>query len=123
MIRLNQTDEELPPVVLNDKQYDVLKWVVGIVIPAVGTLYFGVAKIWNLPAGEQVLGTLLVIQTFLGVILGISTKVYKSSDARFDGDINIVHQADGEKRAAIVFNEHPKELAHKKEAIFKVNAP
>ena len=54
---------------MSNKVYDVLKWIAMYVIPAVGTLYFALAGIWNFPYGEEVLGTLSAIDTFLGVIL------------------------------------------------------
>lgn len=61
----------------NDKIYDTLKWLCQIVIPAVATLYFSLSGIWGFPYGEQVVGTLTAVDTFLGVCLGISTFQYK----------------------------------------------
>jgi hypothetical protein len=61
----------------NDKVYDTLKWLCQIVIPAVATLYFSLSGIWGFPYGEQVVGTLTAVDTFLGVCLGISTFQYK----------------------------------------------
>lgn len=62
---------------LDDKTYDILKWVAQYALPAVGTLYFALSGIWNLPYGEQVVGTVTAVDTFLGVLLGISTAQYK----------------------------------------------
>ena len=62
---------------MSNKVYDVLKWIAQIVLPALATLYFAVAGIWGLPYGEQVVGTITAIDTFLGVILGISSSQYK----------------------------------------------
>lgn len=59
-----------------NKTYNVLKYITQIVIPAVATLYFALANIWNLPYGEQIVGTLTAIDAFLGVLLGISTSKY-----------------------------------------------
>lgn len=59
--------------ILTNKTYDVLKWVALILLPAMGALYFGLAGIWNFPYGEQIVGTITLIDTFLGAILGIST--------------------------------------------------
>ena len=56
--------------------YDFLKWVAQFLLPAAGTLYFALANIWNLPYGEQVVGTITAIDAFLGVILGISSNAY-----------------------------------------------
>ena len=66
-----------------DKIYDVLKWITIIVLPACGTLYFALSGIWGFPYGEQIVGTITAIVTFLGAVLGISTVNYnkqKESD-------------------------------------------
>ena len=68
--------------ILTNKTYDVLKWVALILLPAMGALYFGLAGIWNFPYGEQVVGTITVIDTFLGAILGISTESVQFSIIR-----------------------------------------
>ena len=61
---------------MSNKMYDRLKWIAQFFLPAVGTLYFAIAGIWGLPYGEQIVGTITAIDTFLGVILGISTYQY-----------------------------------------------
>lgn len=62
---------------MSNKTYDVLKYTAQIVLPAVATLYFAVSSIWGLPYGEQVVGTITAVDTFLGAILGISSANYK----------------------------------------------
>lgn len=62
---------------LSDKTYDTLKWIAMYLLPAAGTLYFALAGIWGLPYGEQIVGTITAVDTFLGVLLGISTVHYK----------------------------------------------
>ena len=61
---------------ISNKVYDVLKWIALIVLPAIGTLYFALSGIWGLPYGEEVVGTIVAIETFLGASLGISTTRY-----------------------------------------------
>ena len=61
---------------LSNSNYDWLKWVAQIFLPAFGTLYFALAQIWGLPYAEQVVGTITAIDAFLGAILGISTHFY-----------------------------------------------
>lgn len=67
---------------MSNKLYNVLKWIAMLFLPAFGTLYFALAGIWGLPYGEQIVGTITAIDTFLGVILGISTAQYNK---RVDG--------------------------------------
>lgn len=61
---------------MSNKSYDFWKKVAQIYLPALGTLYFALAGIWNLPLAEQVVGTITAVDTFLGIILGISTAEY-----------------------------------------------
>lgn len=65
---------------MSNKTYDVLKWIAMYFLPATGTLYFALAGIWNLPYGEQVVGTITAVDTFLGVLLGISTMQYNKTN-------------------------------------------
>ncbi len=64
---------------LSDKLYNVLKWIALIALPAIGTFYFAIAGIWGLPYGEQIVGTIVAIETLLGTILGISTMQYNKN--------------------------------------------
>lgn len=65
---------------MSNKVYDVLKWIAMYLLPAAGTLYFALAGIWGLPYGEQIVGTITAIDTFIGVLLGISTVQYKKAE-------------------------------------------
>lgn len=65
---------------LSNRVYDILKWVAMYLLPAAGTLYFALAGIWGLPYGEQIVGTITAVDTFLGVLLGISTAQYKKAE-------------------------------------------
>lgn len=69
---------------MSNKAYDTLKWVALIGLPALGTLYFALCGIWGLPYGEQVVGTITAIDTFLGSILGISTYYYNKLDEEYN---------------------------------------
>lgn len=65
---------------MSNELYDKLKWVAQILLPALGTLYFTLAGIWGFPYGEQIVGTIVALDTFLGVCLGISTKNYNKGE-------------------------------------------
>lgn len=74
---------------MNNKVYDILKWIAQIVLPALGALYFALAQIWGLPYGEEIVGTITAIDCFLGAILGISNVQYKKKIEQKFTDDNI----------------------------------
>ena len=61
---------------MSNKCYDILKYIALIVLPALGTLYFALAKIWSFPYGAEIVGTITAVDTFLGALLKISTDQY-----------------------------------------------
>lgn len=65
---------------MNDKLYNILKWVAQIVLPALATLYFAISQIWGLPLGEEIVGTVTAVDAFLGALLGISTVAYNKKN-------------------------------------------
>ena len=64
---------------MNDKVYDILKWIALVCLPAIGTLYFALASIWGFPYAEEIVGTITAIDTFLGVLLGIASSTYRKN--------------------------------------------
>jgi len=66
--------------------YDILKYIAQIGLPAVGTLYYALSAIWGLPYGEQIVGTITAVDTFLGTLLMISSSAYNRKE-NGDGDI------------------------------------
>ena len=70
---------EVSTIKMSNKMYDILKWIAMYFLPALGTLYFALARIWDLPYGENVVGSITAIDTFLGVLLGISTSQYNKN--------------------------------------------
>lgn len=65
---------------MSNKMYDVLKWIAMVFLPALATLYFALAGIWGFPYGEEIVGTITAADTFLGVLLGISSAQYKKKN-------------------------------------------
>ena len=65
---------------MSNKMYDTLKWIAQILLPALGTLYFALAGIWDFPYAEQVVGTITAVDTFIGVLLGITSAQYKKAN-------------------------------------------
>lgn len=71
---------------LNDKVYDILKWVTLVLIPASTTLYVTIAPVLNLPYANEVAKCSVAVCTFLGALLGISTAQYNKGEEPFDED-------------------------------------
>ena len=61
---------------LGNRVYDVLKFIAQIGIPSLTSLYFVLAGIWNFPDVVPVTATLTAFDTFLGALLGLSSKSY-----------------------------------------------
>ena len=67
-------------MILNNKIYDALKWIVMVVIPALTTAYVGLSGVWGWPYAEEVAKTSAVVCTLLGALLGISTAQYNKQE-------------------------------------------
>jgi hypothetical protein len=81
---------DAPPtsrVLFSNKVYDVLKFLALVLLPAVATFYMACAGLWGWENPEKVVGTIVAVDTFLGVVLGLSTKQYNNSDSAFDGHV------------------------------------
>ena len=63
---------------MSNKVYDVLKFIAQILLPALGTLYFALAKLWGFPYAAEIVGTISAVDAFLGALLGISTAKYNA---------------------------------------------
>ena len=63
-------------MVLNNKLFDVLKWICLFFLPALATLVRVVFAIWSIPYGEEISATIVAINAFLGAIIGISAYNY-----------------------------------------------
>jgi len=108
-------------MLLSDKSYATLKWIAQYFLPASGTLYFALAKIWGLPYGEEIVGTISAIDIFLGVLLGLSTAAYKKSDASSDGTLMIDTTSAAKDIYRLSMNGELTDLAGKTTVTFKVD--
>lgn len=68
--------DEIIPLLMSDKTYDIMKWIVQYILPGLGVLYAIIAGVTGLPYAEVVLAIVMAVDWFLGIILGISTKQY-----------------------------------------------
>lgn len=102
---------------ITGKLYDYLKWLAQVLLPAFGALYVALAALWHFPAPQEVAGTVLAVDAFLGVILGISQVAY--ANATTGGTLNVL-ETDTSIGYDLELDGHPEELKDKKEVRFKV---
>ena len=62
---------------MNNKVYDVLKWIALVALPALTALWLTLANIWGFPYAEAIGATMAAVTTFLGALLGISSLNYQ----------------------------------------------
>lgn len=104
---------------LRNVTYDRLKWVALVGLPVLGTLYFALAQIWNLPKAEEVVGTIIALDTALGGLLGLAKKNYVNSGAAFDGTLNVMEN-DTRLIQKLDIQTDPEEIAQKDSITLKV---
>lgn len=61
---------------MSNNLYDFLKKLDQLYLPAIGTAYAGLAKIWDLPYPNEIPATIMIICTMLGSWLGLSSANY-----------------------------------------------
>lgn len=61
---------------MDNKVYDILKWIALVGLPALTALWLTLANIWGFPYAEAIGATMAAITTFLGAVLGISSIQY-----------------------------------------------
>lgn len=107
------------PALLTNAVYDKLKWVALVALPAAGALYFALAPLWNLPKAEEVVGTVVAVDTFLGLLLGVATRSYNTSDDKFDGALH-VQEDDNSMIGKLEIGTAPEDLGKKDSITLKV---
>lgn len=67
-------------MILPDKLYNVLKWLCLIFAPALITLLTTIFTLYGIPNVEIVTGTIAAIATFIGALIGVSSKAYSKKN-------------------------------------------
>jgi len=108
---------------IGSKLYDTLKFLAQIFIPALGTLYVALAAIYSWGHVDEVAGTVVAVDTFLGVLVSYLKLKYDASDERFDGEINVIETPSGKTVMDMQLNKHedPNDLKNEKQVLFRVN--
>lgn len=106
--------------ILNDKWYTILEFVARVLLPGLATLYLAVAALWGVENGPQVVGTIVAVDAFLGLFLGVAQRSYDASEAKYDGSIDVIPQGEG-TLYSLNLNGQPEEIAGMSTVTFKVN--
>ena len=61
---------------LNNKVYEVLKWLAVLALPAVADFIKFLFPTWGLPYGDPIAETIRQVALLLGILIGISTVQY-----------------------------------------------
>lgn len=63
---------------LSNKQFDTIKWVALVLIPASATLVLTVGKIWELPYYDNIAATITAFGLFLAALIKVSTDQFNA---------------------------------------------
>jgi Putative phage holin Dp-1 len=101
-------------MILNRRIYNFLNFVAQIFLPALGSLYFIQSQVFHFPHIGEIVGTIMIIDFFFGIVLWLCTKTY-------DGQIVVYENPEEQKKTySLELNTDPEELENKKEVRFKV---
>lgn len=70
-----------------------MKWTALVLLPGLGALYFGLGQLWDFPEIEKVVGSVTVLEVFIGLLLRKSAGDYGS--AKTVGDAIVIQNKEG----------------------------
>lgn len=108
-----------------NRLYDKLKFIALIFLPALATLYVALDGFWHFGYSTQIVGTITALDTFLGLVLRVSTTQYYKSGSNFVGEVTVTPE-DGGNKVVFSSDRAPEDLVdepgrHSLE--FRVNRP
>lgn len=110
---------------LSNKLYDRLKFLAMVGLPALAALYLGLGQLWNWPETEKVVASIVLVNTFLGALLRLSTAKYKRNLSNYDGFLSAtgVDEITGHPNLNLVVTTPPAELLASDVVRLKVGPP
>lgn len=113
---------------LSSGTYDKLKFIALLLLPALGTLYFTIAQTWGLPKAEEVVGTVVAVDTFLGVLLKISNSQYDAVQTAANVPSGYIHatgvdELTGHPNLKLTITKDPAEILEGDVVKLKVGPP
>ena len=61
---------------LNDKVYDVIKWIALLVLPTLAGAIVAIGEVWSVPIEQDLVAMLTGLSTAIGALLTISSAIY-----------------------------------------------
>lgn len=109
----------------SNKAYDIGKFLAMVALPAFASLYLGLGQLWEWPSTEEVVASIVLCNTFLGVILQVDNVRYKNNGERMDGYLapNGSDVDTGMPNMRLVVTTPPDELLSGKVAHLKIGQP
>lgn len=111
-------------MILSNKWYNVMKWVVTIVMPASATLIAALGAIYDWSWAENAVATIVALATFLGTIMMISSTKYHKTEQSLvdavDGVITVEEDPGGRMYSIEPTNDDLDQLGDKEYMTFRV---
>ncbi|MET0786520.1 MAG: phage holin [Paenisporosarcina sp.] len=104
---------------MNERTYNVIKMLSRLIFPTIGSIYFGLAKIYDLPNELLVIGVIIILALICGIILQIYSNRYNPK-ILFHGQIVVIENEDGNKVFSLELEKNPDEIASMDSITFKV---
>lgn len=104
---------------MSNLTYDRLKRTAQLILPGLGALYFTLSQIWGLPYGEEVVGSIAALNTFIGGIVVVSSNQYQARHSAADGAL-ILEEVDGVLKYTMELERDPSELSGQDEFRLKI---
>jgi len=111
--------------VITGKLYDRLKFAAMVGLPAIATLYLGLGQLWGWPATEQVVASIVLVNTCLGTLLQLSARSYYKDDSNYDGFLSSkgVDEDTGIPDLSLTVTKDPREILDGQTVRLKVGTP
>lgn len=112
-------------MILNSKLYNALKWVALILLPGFASFYLGFGQIWDFPETDKIVGSITLMDTFLGAMLQLSSKTYQNDPRNVDGYVTPTNPDPdtGIPGVAFTMSRHPIDFFDRDKVILKVGSP
>lgn len=105
---------------MSQSVYDRVRWMVEILLPATASLYYGLSMIWGLPGGDNVVGTIALITTFLGLAVGVNRRKFNAVNPAGVGAMVVKVDREGIPTVALELDKTPEELSQLQSIRFDV---